>query len=306
MTWETDLQEFLESLSAQNKSIGTIQMYRFHLQNFLSTTDKETNQIKPQDIYAYLNKKDSEIKTKKMYTIKREQLSSNTKHLILACIRKFLDYHKRYDLAKELRQIKIKIQTNEPVQITNDEAQSLIKQKVTTQPQLNERNTLLVKLLFDSGMRRSEVTSLTFEIFKNIDPDEENHMIIVKGKGDKQRKILIPMKWIQEYLDFAEKYGIDISDEKQPLFQSERTGESIKPITVTHIISQLAEEGNVVYNKHVISPHKLRSTYATNLHADGEDVLKIKDLLGHASLNTTKRYVSISNEELKKTKIKAL
>ena len=50
-----------------------------------------------------------------------------------------------------------------------------------------------------------------------------------------------------------------------------------------------------------ISPHTFRHTFATDMLEDGSDLMTVKELLGHESLNTTSIYTHITNEQIKKT-----
>ena len=67
---------------------------------------------------------------------------------------------------------------------------------------------------------------------------------------------------------------------------------------VRMIIDKLVRKANLDIK---ISPHTLRHTFATDMLEEGADLMTVKELLGHESLNTTSIYTHITNEQIKKT-----
>ena len=92
-----------------------------------------------------------------------------------------------------------------------------------------------------------------------------------------------------------EREDMDLNEPATALFIS-RNGTRITPRSVQRMIKKYASVA--VKNKH-ITPHKLRSTYATGVYEATGDIYLVKDALNHKSINTTARYADISEEKRK-------
>ena len=76
-----------------------------------------------------------------------------------------------------------------------------------------------------------------------------------------------------------------------------KNGYKLSDRYVRKIIDDLVRKVGIEYH---ISPHTLRHTFATDMLNNGADLVSVKELLGHASLNTTSIYTHVSNEQIKK------
>ena len=148
---------------------------------------------------------------------------------------------------------------------------------------------LVIALLYSTGMRRSEAANL-----KDADVDLGNHQLKVLGKGNKQR--IIPFG--QELEDLIVQYRLrrdaEVGSATQMLL-TDIDGKALTPAKVTAIahkylscIPQLARRG----------AHVLRHSFATNMLAEGADLMAVKELLGHASLHSTEVYTHLSPKEI--------
>lgn len=138
----------------------------------------------------------------------------------------------------------------------------------------------LVVLLLTTGLRRAEAVSITLD-----DLDVENGQLLVHGKGAKER--IVPLSdmaiaEIQEYLKHRGKVSCD------RLFVNQY-GRPLHPQAVNRLLDKLLEEAHLTGRG--ITPHKLRHTFATQLIRRGVDVRTVQELLGHADLETTARYL---------------
>ncbi len=152
------------------------------------------------------------------------------------------------------------------------------------------RNQLIIELLYDTGMRRSELINL-----KDIDVDYELMQIKVTGKRNKQR--LIPFadglkNLMQEYQQIRNrKIG------KHEWFFIRENGKQLYPNIVYNIVKDRLSEIPMLAKR---SPHILRHSFATSMLNNGAELNVVKDLLGHSSLTSTSVYTHTSFEELKK------
>ena len=149
------------------------------------------------------------------------------------------------------------------------------------------KTKLIVKLLYSSGLRVSELVNLTT---KDLD-FSQNIGWVRKGKGSKDRLFKIAEslnKPLQKYL-LKHPENKFVFSENEPM----------SPRNIQLIIQKSAKKAGI--NKRV-TPHTLRHSFATALLDAGENLLIIQQLLGHENLETTKIYTHISQDQLKGVK----
>ncbi len=168
--------------------------------------------------------------------------------------------------------------------------------KVSTEVWERRRDRLIVRMLYDTGMRRAELISLD-----RSSVDHSRRTIRVKGKGGKMREIPITPSLSEEillYLNATNRLGQAKGD---ALLVTSR-GSRLYPMAVERIVKALTGEAGVTGKR---SPHVLRHTIATELLGEGADLNSIKELLGHSSLAATQVYTHTSVEKLKGVYAKA-
>ena len=154
------------------------------------------------------------------------------------------------------------------------------------------RNSVIIEMLYTTGMRRAELTGL-----KDTDVDIQGATVKVTGKRNKQR--IIPL--LNPFILRLEQY-IKVRNENFP----DRPGGWFF----------ISDRGNKMYDKYVYntvrrylamvttiekkSPHILRHSFATHMLNRGADLNSIKEFLGHASLSATQIYTHNSFEQLRK------
>ena len=156
-------------------------------------------------------------------------------------------------------------------------------------------NHLIISLLADCGLRRSELIGLNVGSV-----DFERRVLRVRGKGDKMREIpLIPSlcQEISLYLSAVSSLTDDAQDPAAPLLRTPK-GARLYPVFVDRVVKkELAAVPGITVRR---SPHVLRHTLATELLQDGADLNSIKELLGHSSLAATQVYTHNTVERLQK------
>jgi integrase/recombinase XerD len=155
------------------------------------------------------------------------------------------------------------------------------------------RDALLLALLYDCGLRVTEVAGLRLD-----QVDLESWVIRVRGKGDKER--FVPFgeqarEAIEGYLAGAR--GRSVRARGNPhLFPGARGGHLTRQ-RAWQIVKALVRGSGVT---RAVSPHTLRHSFATHLLDNGADLRAVQLLLGHADISTTQIYTHLSRERLKR------
>ena len=141
-----------------------------------------------------------------------------------------------------------------------------------------------------TGIRVSECVGLNI-----YDVDFDNLRIKVRRKGGYEDYVYFGYeveKALSNYLDLRESI-IPYSGHEDALFLSLQN----KRLSVRSVEKLVKKYSSLVTTVKNITPHKLRSTYGTNLYQETGDIYLVADVLGHKDVNTTKKhYASISDE----------
>ncbi|OPZ34857.1 MAG: Tyrosine recombinase XerC [Tenericutes bacterium ADurb.BinA155] len=177
-----------------------------------------------------------------------------------------------------------------------EEITSLFTANSQRTDELMPRDQAILELLYASGMRASELCSLT-----SRQVDYNNRMIRVFGKGRKER--LVPFSQTAEKAMLVYYKGLrntllakSKADLKSDKYFLSSQGKSLSVRGLEYILKQVEEKTGHHVGLH---PHELRHTFATHLLEGGADLRLIQELLGHESINTTQVYTHISSEAMK-------
>ncbi len=154
------------------------------------------------------------------------------------------------------------------------------------------RNETIIEMLYGSGLRVSELTSLRISRLYL----EEGYMRI-EGKGNKQRLVPISPRALEltgEYMNQRSDQTIKAGNE-DILFLNRR-GAAMTRVMVFYIIRDLAAAAGI---DKTVSPHTLRHSFATHLLEGGANLRAIQEMLGHESIATTEIYVHLDRSRLR-------
>jgi integrase/recombinase XerC len=160
------------------------------------------------------------------------------------------------------------------------------------------RNRALLELLYATGIRVSELTSL-----EEVDIDLRLGILRVMGKGRKERYLpfgQFALDSLEHYLEVA-RPRLMKQKKHQVVFTNMR-GEPITPRGVRFILNEIVKKASL-HTK--IYPHMLRHTFATHLLNNGADLRTVQELLGHSQLSSTQVYTHVTKEHLRKTYMNA-
>jgi integrase len=159
-----------------------------------------------------------------------------------------------------------------------------------------ERDKLIVRLLADTGMRLGELLALRP---RDIRVEGQRHVIMVQGKGDRERLVPITPGFARRLRRFADRSRSDARGDR--IFITLRRGRSsgkFDPITksaVEQMIRAMAEKAGI--SKRVY-PHLLRHSFATDYLRRGGNPILLQQILGHSSLamiTQTYQHLTISD-----------
>lgn len=147
------------------------------------------------------------------------------------------------------------------------------------------RNVLILELLFATGMRISELCSLTTEQINFND-----YIIKIYGKGSKERLIQICNINVQNLMDeYRTEFDFELSN--YSYFFINRLCNRLSEQSVRNMIANYAEKARIQIH---ITPHMFRHSFATLLLEEDVDIRYIQQMLGHSSITTTQIYTHTS------------
>ncbi|MGG6310811.1 tyrosine recombinase XerS [Paenibacillus macerans] len=161
-----------------------------------------------------------------------------------------------------------------------------------------ERDTAIVSLILGSGLRLSEVAGINIE-----DLDMNKGLVRVIRKGNKEQYVYFSqqaMADLQNYLQIREaRYKPEKAE--TDLFMAAPIGRKGKSRRLTpRAIEKLIEKYAAAYGKPALTVHSLRHSFATRYHQENNDVPRLKNQLGHSSIQTTMIYTHLTDEEMRK------
>lgn len=147
------------------------------------------------------------------------------------------------------------------------------------------RNVLILELLFATGMRISELCSLTTKQINFSD-----YIIKIYGKGSKERLIQICNKNVQNLLDeYRREFDFELKN--YDYFFINRLCNRLSEQSVRNMINSYSKGAGVSIH---ITPHMFRHSFATLLLEEDVDIRYIQQMLGHSSITTTQIYTHTS------------
>lgn len=164
------------------------------------------------------------------------------------------------------------------------------KKTTKTLKSWDERNQqLIIKLLYETGMRRDELIHI-----QTVNIDMTNGQLKVLGKGNKER--ILPIS--KDLLADINAYIADKpeTEDSHPYLFVLENGKMFYPKYVYNIVRHYLNGITSLQKK---SPHLLRHTFATQLLNNGADINAVKELLGHVNLAATQVYTHNTIEKLK-------
>ena len=280
------IEDFLEYLEVIKKhSQHTINNYKIDLEDFLNFNNNKVLNINKDIVNKYMqNLYDKNIKKS---TISRK----------LSSLRSFYNY-----LYNEN-----KIERNYFATIKNPKKENSLPKFVKdidkmfnipdTRTEIGQRNLLIIRMLYATGLRVSELVNIELS-----DIDINERTIKILGKGSKERIVVFGNN-TQEILKLYLNDGrLKLKRKNNNYLFLNKDGERLSDRYIRKIINDIIIKASITMH---VSPHMLRHTFATDMLNNGADLVSVKDLLGHSSLNTTSIYTHVTDEKIREIYNKA-
>ena len=195
----------------------------------------------------------------------------------------------------------IRLEPNEVAQLLDqvEAGTKLTEKQASYHAKTKVRDLALLTLLLGTGIRVSECVGLNI-----YDVDFDNMGIRVRRKGGYEDIVYFGEeveKALSDYLDQRE-HIIPVSGHEDALFLSMQN----KRITVRSVENLVKKYSSLVTSLKKITPHKLRSTYGTNLYQETGDIYLVADVLGHKDVNTTRKHYAAMQDYNKRKAAKTV
>lgn len=180
-----------------------------------------------------------------------------------------------------------------PKTLSPEAVEKLFAAAAAKPPRESARLTLMLELLYGSGLRISECVGLTVAAVSTDRP-----FLLIRGKGGKER--LAPLSpaarsAVNSWLSMRDKPGR--STKSRALFPSDGGSGALTRQRCAQLLKALAEEAEI--NPAHLSPHVLRHAFATHMLDNGADLRALQKMLGHADIATTQIYTHVARDRLK-------
>lgn len=280
--------EFLTYLEHERKySKYTLISYKHDIDSFCDFIFKdniELEDVRKEEIRNYLSFLFDLKKDKR--TVKRNISSLRTFYKFLVT-KKYVTINPFLTIKSPKPEIKY------PKVLYYEEVKNLLDINSKRTDDLAIRDQAILEMLYTSGMRVSEIASLTLQQI-----DLANRYARIFGKGKKER--IVPFsetckKCLIEYLNKSRKILIAKYNAKTNIVFLNHYGKPLTTRGFEDIFKRIDQKTGVFLSLH---PHTLRHTFATHLLENGADLRVIQELLGHSSINTTQIYTHVTTKTM--------
>lgn len=293
LAYAMDVKCFFEFLISEFPEYSSYHICDFKLEDI--------DKLRGQDISDFL--RFVKLYDKNGTTVSNSERAAKRK---LCSLRKFYAYYYRYEMISSNPTLKVdmpkihdkaivRLEVNEVAEFLDnvESGNKLTNNQLKRHNKLKTRDLALLTLMLGTGIRVSECVGLDV---KDVDFDNDRIKVVRKGGsesfvyfGDEVRNALI------DYMD--ERAGMTPDEgHENALFISSKN----KRLCVRSVELLVKKYAGTVTTVKKITPHKLRSTYGTNLYQESKDIYLVADVLGHKDVNTTRRHYAEIVEENKR------
>ncbi len=231
--------------------------------------------------------------------LKKERLSAQSMSRKISSLKSFFAWaHDTFDWKNYTVDLTFpKLGKKLPNYLSESEIQELFMVADKDTSQMAQRNKVMLYLLYVSGLRITELTTLTCSSIHF----DTGHLEVM-GKGGKGRIIPLPqsvMSMLRNYLETNHKNFMKVHGKTDCLFPTLYSG-ILKPISRQAFWAILKELCKKTTINRTISPHTLRHSLATHLLKNGANLRSLQLLLGHENISTVQIYTHVEVSYLRK------
>ena len=198
---------------------------------------------------------------------------------MLAALNSFFRFVGWHDLCVKQFKVQKEAYCSEEKELTKAEYTALVR---TAEQKKNERLSLVVQTICGTGIRVSELQSITVEAVRKGEA-------IVSCKG-KTRKIFIVSALRKKLLRYATEQKINSG-----IIFVTKSGKPLDRSNIWREMKSLCKQAGVLPQK--VFPHNLRHLFARTFYGIEKDIAKLADILGHSNINTTRIYIITTGAE---------
>ena len=197
---------------------------------------------------------------------------------VLSSINSFFEFNNWYEMKVKMLKIQKQIFAQKDKELSKAEYERLLD---AAKAKSNERLYLLMQTICSSGIRVSELQYVTVEAVKI-----RKATINCKGK---MRIVILPKELCRMLTEYAKNQNITSGS----VFIT-KTGKPLDRSTIWKMMKALCESARV--SKYKVFPHNLRHLFARTFYTLQKDIVRLADILGHSSVNTTRIYTMETGE----------
>lgn len=258
---------------SSRKSDNTVKAYVHDIDGMLNYVHKPETEITINDLDNWVES--------------IHDFSSATQARKISAIKNYFKYLGRMEVI-----VKNPAEYLEPVPIKNKEKFAITGNQIRSMIDCatNYRNKAIIMTYATTGMRVSELINITYDQYVN----RINNAIIIKGKGEKERKIYFAPETIEMIDKYIRVRNINTKMTNSPYLFVSNCGNKMDVKNLNSMLKLCAKKAGIE-NWEEVSNHYLRVAFATMQSEAGTSIEVVQELLGHSNINTTKRYEKISS-----------
>lgn len=273
---------FLIDAESRQFTPKTVVFYRTTLAAFFTWAEQHgadsLRAVKPQLIREYL------------ISLRDRGLASATQHTHARALKAFFGFCAREGLLSASPFAKVtmpKIDKKLPTVLSDQEIAALLRACRTP------RETAVLMLLLDTGLRAAECTRLDWGHFESA----TGRVLVIKGKQRKDRVVFIGAETRKALVKLRVKQrkpGPEL-----PIFRSERAGERLTVNGLEQLLRRIGGRADVK-----CAPHLLRRTFATRSLRAGMDIYTLAAVMGHSDIEVLRHYLAIVEQDVQQASAK--
>jgi site-specific recombinase XerD len=297
--------EFLEYLEIERgRAIRTVENYEHYLTVFFQfskiKTPSDITDTSVREFRLWLNRQTTGNNRQTGGTV-----SKKTQNYYMIALRVFLKYLTKREIKSMPRdQIELAKTPERTLDLISPEELFRLLNSPNGNSLKDLRDKAILELLFSTGLRVSELCSLTNDF------DFKRDEISIRGKGGKVRVVFISeeaktavKKYLEARKDMSDALFVQVEQEnfspKSDLGTksiSPSSGKALTRRSIERIVKQHAIKAGITKK---VTPHVIRHSFATDLLNNGADIRSVQVMLGHSSISTTQIYTHVTDKQLR-------